>query len=302
MKDRPESLDALATEAVRPDLHDLDQRSPSEIVRLCVEAERAGLAALARALPQLEAAAEAIAARMLAGGRLFTLGAGTPGRLAMLDAAELGPTFSAPDGLVIPLLAGGPGAIRRAAEGAEDDPDAAAAALDLHGLAAQDAVLGIAASGRTPFVVGGLRHARSLGALSVALVNNPASPAAAAAELEVVILTGAEVVAGSTRLAAGTTQKVSLNAISTAAMTALGKTYGNRMVDLRATNAKLRRRATRMVQEITGAGQAEAEAALHATAFRVKPALVMLLADVDPAEAGRRLDQAGGRVRGALRL
>ena len=294
------ALDILPTEAVRPGLDDLDQRSPAAIVHLLLAAERAATDAMARAAPALAAAAEAVATRMRAGGRLFTLGAGTPGRLAVLDATELGPTYNAPPGLVVPLLAGGVDALVRSAEGAEDDPGAAAAALDAHGLTAADAVVGIAASGRTPYVVGGLRHARARGALTVAVVNNPGSPAAAAAELAVEILTGPEVIAGSTRMLAGTAQKVALNAISTAAMVALGRTYGARMVDVRATNAKLRRRALRMVQDITGAPEDAAADALAAADGEVKPAVVALLAGVDAAEAGRRLHRAGGRVREAL--
>lgn len=295
------TLDYLATESVHPGLDDLDQRPPGEVARFVVEAEIEARAALERALPEIAAAAGAIAARMRAGGRLFYLGAGTPGRLAVLDAAEMGPTYSAPDGLVIPLMAGGEAALLRAAEGAEDDPEAAGAALDAHGLAPGDAVVGIAASGRTPFVVGGLRHARACGALTVAIANNPASPAADAAEIAIEVLTGPEPIAGSTRMLAGTSQKIVLNALSTSAMVALGRTYGNRMVDLRATNAKLRRRAARIVREITGADEAASAAALAQAGGRVKPALVMLMAGVDAAEAERRLAAAGGRVREALR-
>ncbi len=296
----PASLGTLATEAARPGLDDLDRRSPGEVVHLLLAAERDAGAAMARAAPALAAAADAVAARMVAGGRLFTLGAGTPGRLAVLDAAELLPTYNAPPGLVIPLLAGGMDALVRSAEGAEDDPDAAAAALDAHGLGPGDAVIGIAASGRTPYVVGGLRHARACGALAVAVVNNPSSPAAAAADLAVEILTGPEVVAGSTRMLAGTSQKVALNALSTAAMIALGRTYGPWMVDVRATNAKLRRRALRMVCTITGAGEDAAAAALAAAGGEVKPAVVALLSHVDAEEAARRLARSGGRVREAL--
>ena len=295
------TLDQLATEGVRPGLDDLDQRPPGDVARLVVQAEIEARAALERAMPQIAAAAEAVAARMRAGGRLFYLGAGTPGRLAVLDAAELAPTYSAPDGLVIPLMAGGDAALHRAAEGAEDDAEAAGAALDAHGLAPGDAVVGIAASGRTPFVVGGLRHARTRGALTVAVVNNPASPAAEAAEMAVEVLTGPELVAGSTRMLAGTSQKIVLNALSTSAMVALGKTYGSRMVDVRATNEKLRRRAARMVREITGAAEAEAATALGQAGGRVKLAVVMLLAGVGAAEAERRLAAVGGRVREALR-
>ncbi len=295
------TLDRLATESVRPGLDDLDQRPPGEVARLVVQAEVEARAALERAMPQIAAAADAVAARMRAGGRLFYLGAGTPGRLAVLDAAELGPTYSAPDGLVIPLMAGGQKALIRAAEGAEDDIEAAGAALDAHGLAPGDAVVGVAASGRTPFVVGGLRHARGRGALTVAVVNNLGSPASEAAEMRIEVLTGPELVAGSTRMLAGTSQKIVLNALSTSAMVALGKTYGSRMVDVRATNEKLRRRAVRMVREITGAGETEAAAALAQARGRVKPALIMLLAGVGAAEANQRLDAAGGRVREALR-
>ncbi len=293
-------LDALATEAVRPGLDDLDMRSPGAIVHLALAAERGAQDALAQAAPALAAAAEAVAARMRAGGRLFYLGAGTPGRLAALDAAELAPTYSAPPGLVVALLAGGPGAMLQAVEGAEDDPAAATAALDAHGLAARDCVVGISASGRTPYVLGGLRHARAAGALSVAVVNNAGSDCAAAAELAVEIPTGPEIVAGSTRMMAGTTQKVALNALSTAVMIALGKTFGPHMVDVAATNVKLRRRALRIVQTVTGAAPAEAEAALAASGGQVKPALVALLAGVDAAEATRRLARAGDRVRDAI--
>lgn len=293
-------LDLLATEGMRPGLEDLDLWPAGDVARLVLAAEREAQDALAHAADQLAAAADAIAARMQAGGRLFTLGAGTPGRLAVLDAAELAPTYSAPPGLVIALLAGGPGAMLEAAEGAEDDRRAAATALDAHGLGPGDAVVGIAASGRTPYVVGGLAHAQARGALTVAIVNNAGSPAAAAADLAVEILTGAEIVAGSTRMTAGTTQKIALNALSTAAMVALGKTYGAWMVDVRATNDKLRRRALRIVQEITGADPQAASAALVAGDGSVKQAVVGLLAQVDAAEAAKRLARCGGRVRDAV--
>ena len=290
----------MATEAARAGLDDLDTRSPAAIVHLALEAERGAHDALAQAAPALAAVAEAVAARMRAGGRLFYLGAGTPGRLAALDAAELAPTYGAPPGLVVALLAGGPAAMLQAVEGAEDDATAAAAALDAHGLGAGDCVVGISASGRTPYVLGGLRHARAIGALSVAVVNNAGSDCAAAADLAVEIPTGPEIVAGSTRMMAGTTQKVALNALSTAVMIALGKTYGAHMVDVAASNVKLRRRALRIVQTVTGVAPAEAEAALAASGFQVKPALVALLAGVDAAEATRRLARAGGRVRDAI--
>ena len=295
-----EKLDRLQTEAVRPGLEDLDQRPVAEIVRLLVAAERDAHRALADAVPAIAVAAEAIAARLEEGGRLFYLGAGTPGRLATLDAAELGPTFSAPSGLVIALLAGGPAAMTRAVENAEDDARAAAADLGAQGLERRDAVVGITASGRTPYVVGGLEHARRMGALTVAVVNNPRSAAAAVAEHAVELLTGAEIVAGSTRLTAGTAQKIVLNALSTSVMVRLGKTYGAWMVDVHANNAKLRRRAARMVREITGADEAAAARALNEAAGRVKTAIVAILSGVTATEADNRLALVKGRVRAAL--
>jgi N-acetylmuramic acid 6-phosphate etherase len=297
MSDR---LDGLATEAARPGLDDLDRLPTAEIVRLLLGAEREAQQAIARAAPHIAQAAEAIAQRLETGGRLFYLGAGTPGRLAMLDAAELVPTFGVPPGMVIPLLAGGSAAMTRAMEGAEDDGDAAGRALAEHGLTARDAVVGITASGRTPYVLGGLRFGRLAGALTVAVVNNPASPAAALADIAIELLTGAEVIAGSTRLTAGTAQKIVLNTLSTSVMVRLGKTYGPWMVDVQATNEKLRRRAVRIVRDVTGAAESEAATALHAAGGRVKTAIVCLLGGIGVAEAERRLAQANGRVREAL--
>lgn len=295
-----ENLDHLQTEAVRAGLEDLEQRPVAEIVSLLVAAERAAHRALADAVPAIAVAAEAIAARMEEGGRLFYLGAGTPGRLATLDAAELGPTFSAPPGLVIPLLAGGPAAMTRAVEDAEDDARAAAADLRSHGLKRKDAVVGITASGRTPYVVGGLEHARSMGALTVAVVNNLGSAAAAVAEYAVELLTGPEIIAGSTRLTAGTAQKIVLNALSTSVMVRLGKTYGPWMVDVHATNGKLRRRVVRIVREITGADEAAASRALSEADGRVKTAIVAILGGMTATDADNRLALAKGRVRAAL--
>ncbi len=295
-----EELDRLATEAVRPGLDDLDQRPVAELVHLLLAAERDAQDAIARTAPRLAEAADAVAARMTRGGRLFYLGAGTPGRLATLDAAELGPTFSVPPGLVVALLAGGPTAMTHAIEGAEDDTAAGGAELRAHTLSAQDAVVGITASGRTPYVIGGLRSAREIGAATVAMVNNPNSPAAALADIAVELLTGPEVIAGSTRLTAGTAQKIALNTLSTAVMVRLGKTYGAQMVDLDATNAKLRRRALRIVRDVTGAAEAEAARALRETGGRAKTAIIAILAGVDSAEADRRLILANGRVRAAL--
>jgi N-acetylmuramic acid 6-phosphate etherase len=285
-------LDALATEGVRPDLDDLDARPIGEVVALLVAAEGEAHGALAAAVPRIAAAAEAIAARLEGGGRLIYAGAGTSGRLGVLDAAECRPTFGTD--LVRGVIAGGAAALTEAIEGAEDAFDPA----DLAGLTAADALVGITASGRTPYALGALAHARAAGALTIAIVNNAGSEAAADVVIE--LLTGPEVLAGSTRLTAGTTQKVVLNALSTSVMIALGKAYGPRMVDVRATSAKLRRRAVRIVRDAAGVDEEAAAAALAAAGGHAKTAIVALLAGVDAAEAGVRLERARGRLRDAL--
>jgi N-acetylmuramic acid 6-phosphate etherase len=288
----PHGLDALTTEAVRPDLDDLDTRPIGEVVALLVAAEGEAHAAVAAAVPRIATAAEAIAARLERGGRLIYAGAGTAGRLGVLDAAECWPTFGTH--LVRGVIAGGRTALTEAIEGAEDAFDPA----DLTDLTAADALVGITASGCTPYVLGALEHARAAGALTVAIVNNPGSRASADVVIE--LLTGPEVLAGSTRLTAGTAQKVVLNALSTSVMIALGKAYGPRMVDVRATNAKLRRRAVRIVRDAAGVDEDAATAALAAAGGHAKTAIVAVLAGVDAAEAAVRLDRARGRVRDAL--
>ena len=296
------ALDVLATESVRPDLDDLDRRTTDELVRTLVEGQRAAQTAVLATVPVIAAAADAIAARLMQGGRLFYVGAGTSGRLAILDASECPPTFNTPPELVVALIAGGPAAVQEAVEGAEDDDEAGASDLRARNLTPNDAVVGITASGRTPYVVGALRHAREVGSHTVAIVNNARSVLADVADTAIELLTGPEVIAGSTRLCAGTAQKIALSTLSTAVMVRLGKTYGPYMIDVRATNAKLRRRAVRMVQQITGADETASAAALEATQGRVKPAVVMLLGECDVHEAGRKLDAADGRVREALAL
>jgi N-acetylmuramic acid 6-phosphate etherase len=290
----PHGLDALATEAVRPDLDDLDARPIGEVVALLVAAEGEAHGAVAAAVPRIAAAAEAIAARLQRGGHLIYVGAGTAGRLGVLDASECWPTFGTE--LVRGVIAGGPMALTTSIEGAEDTFDPA----DLADLTAADALVGITASGRTPYVLGALEHARATGALAVAIVNNPGSEASACADVVIEVLTGPEVLAGSTRLTAGTAQKVVLNTLSTSVMIALGKAYGPRMVDVRATNVKLRRRAVRIVRDAAGVDEDAATAALAAAGGHAKTAIVALLAGVDAAEAAVRLDRARGRVRDAL--
>jgi N-acetylmuramic acid 6-phosphate etherase len=285
-------LDTLVTEAVWPGLDDLDLRPIGEVVALLVAAEGEAHGAVVAAVPRIAAAAEAIVVRLERGGRLIYAGAGTPGRLGVLDAAECGPTFGTD--LVRGVIAGGSAALTDAIEGAEDAFDAA----DLADLTAADALVGITASGRTPYVLGALEHARAAGALTVAIVNNSGSEASADVVIE--LLTGPEVLAGSTRLTAGTAQKVVLNALSTSVMIGLGKAYGPRMVDVRATNAKLRRRAVRIVRDAAGVDEESATAALAAADGHAKTAIVALLAGVDAGEAAVRLDRARGRVRDAV--
>lgn len=294
------TLDALATEAARPDLGDLDCRSTSEIVCILVEGQASALAAAQAAVPQLAAAADVVAVQLAKGGRLFYVGAGTSGRLAVLDAAECPPTFGSSPDTVVALMAGGETANTRAIEGAEDDAEAGADALRAQGLTADDVVVGIAASGRTAYVVGALRYARDLGVPTVAIVNNAGSPMAGVAAHAVELLTGPEVIAGSTRLSAGTAQKIALSTLSTAVMVRLGKTYGPYMIDMHASNLKLRRRALRMIQRITNADEDTAAHTLSDADGSLKTAVVALLANCSVSEAKRRLDLAGGRVRDAV--
>jgi N-acetylmuramic acid 6-phosphate etherase len=292
-------LAGLGTEAVRPDLRDLDERSTRDLVRLALDEHHAVDAALEQAAPAIEAAVDAVAARMRRGGRLIYLGAGTPGRLGALDAAECPPTYGTDPGLVVAVVAGGAVGVVRSTEQSEDEGDAAVAALEELRISEVDSVVGITASGRTPYVVEGLRAARAIGALTVSIANNLDAESSSVAEIAIETPTGPELVAGSTRLKAGTAQKIVLNALSTLVMVRLGKTFGNLMVDVAPGNEKLRDRGRRIVEAATGASSADASAALEAADGSVKQAVVMLLADVSAEDAGRRL--ADGRsVREAL--
>ncbi len=299
-REAPADLDRLETEQSRPDLADLDLRSTRELVAQIAAEDALVPAATAAAGEAITAAVDAVVDRLGRGGRLIYVGAGTPGRLAGVDAAECVPTFGVAPGLVVALMAGGPAALVSAVEGIEDDPDAGAA--DLRGLSVGelDAVVGIAASGRTPYVLGAMAAARAAGAVTIGLSNNPGTILSAAVDFPIEVLTGPEVVAGSTRMKAGTAQKLVLNAISTAAMVRLGKTYGNLMVDVKATNGKLRQRAQRIVLEATGASPAEAAGALDASGWHAKTAIVMLLKGVSAAEARVLLEEHAGSVRAIL--
>lgn len=288
------------TEQRNPLSNRLDQLSTIEMVTLMNQLDAQVPQVIAGVLPQIAQVVDEITATLSAGGRLFYQGAGTSGRLAVLDAAELIPTFSAPPDLVIGLLAGGPAAMIHSIEGAEDDEALGRQDLIDHQFSAQDMVIGIAASGRTPYVLGGLRYATEVGARSAAIVCNPHSPMAAAAPIAIEIITGPELLTGSTRLKAGSAQKMVLNMVSTCAMVKLGKVYENLMVDVQPTNSKLRQRATRIVAEITGLEPAVAATLLAQANWQTKTAVVMGLAGVNAAEATARLQASKGRVREAI--
>ncbi|MEV4555525.1 N-acetylmuramic acid 6-phosphate etherase [Kitasatospora sp. NPDC049285] len=294
-------LDRLATEAYRPELAGIDRLPTVEIAALMNGEDRQVPAAVAEALPAIAAAIDAIAERMGRGGRLVYAGAGTAGRLGVLDASECPPTFNTAPGQVVGLIAGGERAMTAAVENAEDDRDAAVADLDALRLTADDTVVGISASGRTPYALAAVEHARALGALTVGLSCNAGSALAAAAEHGIEVVAGPELLTGSTRLKAGTAQKLVLNMLSTIAMIRLGKTYGNLMVDVRATNEKLRVRSRRIVALATDADTPTVDAALDATGGRVKDAILLILAGCDAPTAARLLAEHHGRLREALR-
>jgi len=287
------------TEMINERTRSLDLLPVIEQARLMNEEDRRVPDAVAATLPQIAAAVERIANALRRGGRLVYVGAGTSGRLAVLDAAECPPTFGTPPDLVQAVIAGGPGALLRAAEGAEDDAPAGTREMDARRIGTADAVVGVAASGETPFVLGAVRRARELGAATIAVACSPASSLEAACELAIVPLPGPEVVTGSTRLKAGTTQKLVLNMLSTLTMVQLGKVYGNLMVDVQATNEKLRRRAARIVATATGAAESAAVDALARAGGRVPVAIVMLARDLGPEAAADALRDAGS-VRRAL--
>nr|WP_255622547.1 N-acetylmuramic acid 6-phosphate etherase [Tessaracoccus sp. OS52] len=291
----------LATEAVDPRFQDLDTLDVGELARLMNDADAEVAAAVGRSLPQITAAIQAISERFNDGGRLVYVGAGTSGRLGVLDASECPPTYNTRPEQVVGLIAGGDHALRNAVEGAEDSPEQGAADLDAIGINEADVVVGIAASGRTPYVLGALRRAAEAGAATVALSCNERAEISAAAEFPIEVVVGPEVVAGSTRLRAGTATKLVLNMISTITMVRAGKVFGNRMVDMCASNEKLRIRAARMVCELAGVDEAEAAEALESNRWSVKQTVLALLADVEPETAAALLEANGGRLRDALR-
>jgi N-acetylmuramic acid 6-phosphate etherase len=293
-------MEHLLTEARNPASTNLDELTSLELVRLMNAEDAKVPPAVAAEAEHIARAIEVIAERLRRGGRLVYAGAGTSGRLGVLDAAECPPTFRTPPGLVVGLIAGGPAALTTAVEGAEDHPEFAERDLQAINLSGQDVLVGIATSGRTPYVVGALRHARAVGAPAIGLACVPDSELRPHADLMITPLVGPEVLTGSTRLKAGTATKLVLNMLSTGTMVRLGKTHGNLMVDLRATNTKLRARANRIVRHFTGLSREAADELLAACGWEVKTALVAQQAQLDPVTARRRLEAVGGQVRLAV--
>jgi N-acetylmuramic acid 6-phosphate etherase len=289
-----------STESPSPLHIDLDLYPAEQLVDALVDDQLNAVEAVRASRLQLAAAVRAAVPRLAAGGRLIYVGAGTSGRLGLQDAVELWPTFSWPPERAIALLAGGMGAVTLAVEGAEDDEPQGAADLHAVGPGVNDVVLGVAASGRTPYVLGALRCGRAAGALTIGMANNPDSAVANAAEIGITLDTGPEVISGSTRLKAGTAQKIALNSFSSAVMVGLHKVYGNLMVDLRATNSKLRRRAVDLTMRASGCAENEALATLEACAFQIKTAIVALRLKLDVHTAAALLARCDGSVRRAL--
>lgn len=290
----------LKTETPSTAHPDLDLYELPQLISAFVEDQLQAVAAVRAAEPQLVQAVAAALPRIQAGGRLIYAGAGTSGRLGVLDSVELYPTFSWPRERALALIAGGQEAMFVAVEGAEDDQ--AQGARDVQGvnIGPHDVLLALAASGGTPYVLGALEAARGAGALTIAFANNEGAPVTAAAEIGITLDTGPEVISGSTRLKAGSAQKMALNTFSSSLMVRLGKVYGNLMVDLKASNAKLLRRAVALTMRATGADEAQARAVLERCDFQVKVAVVALRRQVSVEAARQLLDQAQGRVRQAL--
>ncbi|AXL11576.1 N-acetylmuramic acid 6-phosphate etherase [Microbacterium foliorum] len=293
-------LSTLGTEASTTERGDLDLLDTIELVDRMNAEDRRVPDAVAERRGEIAAAVDGITARFREGGRLIYIGAGTAGRIGVLDASECPPTFGTDPSMVVGLIAGGETAIRSAVENAEDDAEAAGLSLRELGLTERDTVVGISASGRTPYVVGGLEFARGVGALSVAIASNAASDIGAVADIAIEVVTGPEFVSGSTRLKSGTAQKLVVNMLTTLSMIKLGKTHRGVMVDLLATNEKLHARSIRTVTELTGATVDEAAAALASADGSVKLAILMLSTGASADRSARALHAADGVLRVAI--
>ncbi|QOV67727.1 N-acetylmuramic acid 6-phosphate etherase [Citrobacter sp. BDA59-3] len=294
------NLGALVSETRNPETMDLDALTTIELVNRFNQQDTLVAQAVKATLPEVARAVDAAALALKAGGRIIYMGAGTSGRLGVLDASECPPTFGVPHGLVVGLIAGGPGALLKAVEGAEDNAQLGEDDLKALSLNAADLVVGLAASGRTPYVIGGLKYASAVGCTTVAVSCNPDSPIAHEADIAISPVVGPEALTGSTRLKSGTAQKLVLNMISTGAMVKFGKVYQNLMVDMKATNIKLVDRACRMVVEATGVTRDVAESVLKQTDFDVKPAILMVLTGLDAPAARAKLTAHQGFLRAAL--
>ena len=288
------------TEEANPKTKDIDRCSALEIVRLINEEDKTVAGAAEHVLDRVAEAVDAIVERLRSGGRLFYIGSGTSGRLGVLDASECPPTFGVSAHLVRGIIAGGYDALHKAVEAAEDDPEQAARDLRSFNLSSRDAVVGISASGNTPYTLGAIEFAKQMGAATVAVTCNPGSRIAAAAKISVATVVGPEVIAGSSRMKAGTAQKMVLNMLSTATMIRLGLVYSNLMSNLNATNEKLRRRACAILSEETGLGDEEASGVFEAAGDDLRVALVMARANLSRANAEQLLKSHGGSVRRAL--
>jgi N-acetylmuramic acid 6-phosphate etherase len=294
------SLSKLVSEEQNPDTLDLDLLSSIELIKKLNLQDLLVPQAIEKILAPIALAVDLIVEAIRKGGRLVYMGAGTSGRLGVLDAVECVPTFSVPEGLVIGLLAGGESAMFKAKEGSEDDPQKGQIDLEDIKFSNKDILVGIAASGRTPYVIGGLKYAQQLGAKTIALSCNKNAEIAELVDIALLPEVGPEALAGSTRMKSGTAQKLVLNMLSTATMVKLGKAYQNLMVDVKATNEKLYARGVRMVMQVTGVDEDIAEATLMRADMKVKLAIFMLLADLDAVDGENKLEQADGSLRKAL--
>lgn len=295
-----QDLQHILSESRHPDSMDIDMHSTESILAIINSADQTVPVAVAQALVEITAAVDMIVTQLRRGGRLIYLGAGTSGRLGILDAVECRPTFSVDDELVQGIIAGGERALTHAVEGAEDDLAAAESDLSAISFCNNDVLVGIAASGRTPYVIGGLEHAAQIGAPSISISCNPNGSINSLATVNICAAVGPEILTGSTRMKAGTAQKLILNMLSTATMIKLGKTFTNLMVDVNATNAKLKARAQRIVVEATGCEEELALTTLVSTNYQPKTAILSILADVKPKEAEALLLQHQGFLRQAL--
>ena len=293
-------LEKLTTETRNENTLDIDRVSTLEMVKKINNEDKKVAEAIEKELPNIAEAIDEIVKRMRKGGRLIYIGAGTSGRLGVLDASECPPTYGVSEELVQGIIAGGKEAIFRAKEGAEDSKELAVEDLKNKSLTANDIVVGLAASGRTPYVIGGLNYADEIGALTISVTCNANSEVSKAAKISISPVVGPEVVTGSTRLKSGTAQKLVLNMLSTGAMIKLGKVYGNLMVDVRATNEKLIERAKKIVCEATGVTREEAENVLKETDFDVKLSIFMILSKLNKDEAKKTLDENHGYIAEAL--